>query len=1538
MTSSYTGLTTFAEEFSNQTTGTPSDDNGDSTLKPEVPENTATGVGAVEISFASVLTKAVDVQFTLSSEKTGFNETKEAKNVLVDKTKVRFDNVPAGDYILTATSDKFAVYTQNVDVENNTLSSLSITAGVVKVGGNAIKTGENTEKGTGSIGTMLIGDINNNGIIDDGDKELLISNIENKPESTETDLNGDNRTNLADLELFVDSYECGIITSSVEKCVIIGKNDVSLPGSYLAEGSVMPDAMLRGEGELKLEPENPDEPISEENPVAIAFKVDGSQEIGGMTLATGAGSEVEQGYIDVAYIDEETGKEKEMSVPVGNGSGDEEKEVHYLMNPADVPKESEPTAEIDKNGNIQLNLGRQIAVKKVTITVTSMANKGNIAAISEVKFLNDMENRIPEPDVEIPENLKPVAGDKKFSLTWDPCVNIMGYEVKIECDGKTEIIFADKNTVEVGTFNGKELKNFKTYKVSVQSVNGAWSSGYSEAKEVIPTTTKAPDTPDYVKASGDVGRLNVSWGDTKDAQWYNVFYRPTEQIAVEVEEEVEKEVTEINEETGESIVKTVIETITKTIYKDQEFKQFGGDIYGTSIVINQLENLKEYVVYVKAVNENGASGASNKAKGKTTSTELATMPVYNLINWDSKGKPGSSHIIDVRRYNGTIINGTEDTNTTAWATVDGNSNTYYEGPASNGGWGGPGDNGLTYTFDKEYSFNTIAFTTVTSGVDFTKFRWWDSKGGYYTIGSGYSYYANKKTDAKGRPYYVITLPETIKTNKFQMCIDDYWGSCTNIAEVYFYNDDNGIMDEIMGLYVDDLHTVLRDNVSQKDIDRLRTKIDLPDRFGNYNTINKESLLRELQTAEDILNAKNLSPVVAVHNEITTQDVSVNRGFGGLNAWQPLGVSAGSGEEITVYVGSSKKKTGASTDLSLVFTQYHSESAGVSTFTQKLNVGKNVITLPQGSLAEQENGGALYVQYSGSKTSNEKYSVRVTGATSIPNLDLYKITDENERTKRAVEFVKKLDEYVPTIEALHNEKHSGSKNTNINLDFDEQNCILGASDIMLDTMMYSLPAKQILAGMGSGTVEERAATLLKSLDAMEEMMHLFYQHKGLSNSATNAVDTIPTTHLNIRYQRMFAGAFMYASGNHIGIEWGSAPAMANSNSVVYDENGRYVSGSYFGWGIAHEIGHCINQGTYTVAEITNNYFAQLAQAQDTNEGMRFQYDNVFKKVTSGTKGNCSNIATQLAMYWQLHLAYDNGLNFKTYDNYNEQLANLFYARVDTYSRTPSKAPAPKKIALTLTDNTDQNLMRLACAAANKNVLEFFEHWGKTPNDDTIKYAEQFEKETRAIYFANDDSRIYALNGNGSTLGTKGNVKAVDNVLIEIGDAPNKVNLTFGSTGIAEEDILGYEIERCIITGGEVEVTPVGFSTTGTFTDTISTMNNRTVFYRITLIDQYLNRSETFETEQVKIEHDGSMDKSNWTISVEGFTENEEKIHATEESSSCQPVLTTPEMQAIDFDLKTSYMPHIEDETAEITISFNQVLTTTGLKYTAGEGKA
>ena len=171
-------------------------------------------------------------------------------------------------------------------------------------------------------------------------------------------------------------------------------------------------------------------------------------------------------------------------------------------------------------------------------------------------------------------------------------------------------------------------------------------------------------------------------------------------------------------------------------------------------------------------------------------------------------------------------------------------------------------------------------------------------------------------------------------------------------------------------------------------------------------------------------------------------------------------------------------------------------------------------------------------------------------------------------------------------------------------------IVNTTDIMLDQMMISIPASQVVAGTNGD-----ANKLASSLKAMDEMMTLFYQQKGLTNSfsekdkanKSHEKNSLPSQHLNIRYMKMFAGAFMYAAGNHIGIEWDETLGMVNASSVQADSNGKWEKGQYFGWGIAHEIGHNINQGKYAVAEVTNNYFSLIAQAQDTNDSVRFDYE-------------------------------------------------------------------------------------------------------------------------------------------------------------------------------------------------------------------------------------------------------------------------------------------------------------------------------------------
>lgn len=1439
----------------------------------------STGQVNVSISPALALERNVDFTATLMGNDGQILTQRLALGAGGETEEIFFSRLSDGYYSLKVSADGFADYEQVINVDKQA-AAVNLMTGFAD--------GIDYSRGA-HPGTLLIGDANNDGTVDDLDRKQLTDAIDRGTTGGVTDLNGDGSIDLVDLEYLAKGYNVSENTQATIETLIPSTVIEASAGSgtYVAGGSL--DSLFVRNGGVQLATTDGGI-ISAEDPVVLQFDVTDSgfaARADGIVIAVSEDNPVTRAEVFIDYIDE-YGMEYTQLALVENG-------VHHLLNDGSV------IVEQDERGNIRINLGAQIAVKRVTFKISGLRKESPIAEISYVEFVNGMENKISEPAADIPENLSATAGNKSFVLAWDPCVNITGYEVMIIQGEKSEVKKVKGCSLSVSSFSGKDLTNGIEYTVMVQSVNGTWKSGYCDPVTVIPKASSKPDRPDGLTASGAYRSIKASWKKAKEAERYNLYYK---------------------------------------LRSDAEYKKIG-NITATSYIISDLEDKSAYVLYVTAENEYGESAPSLTAAASTTDISAPVMPKYNLINTGEAGEKGQ-HIIAATQNYGSMMSSTLDESKTAWGTVDHDPNSYYLRKSwDDGGYNNIGSNGLFYEFDEEYTVQSLAlFEAVPTSPNlfYTKINYWDENGNKTSLGYNQVSTVRKK-DSEGRAYYLIKLPQKAQIKKIQIGLARYLASGNiNVSEVYFYRYDT-IEDDIANLYEDDLHLVLRPEVTHAVIDGLRTRLNTPDpTCGEYNP-DKERLETELKNAEDILNCEDLGDPVYIHNTISTSDA--NRGFSGLNAWQPVGVTAAAGDTVTVYVGHNTKTTGAATNLQLVATQYHAESSALAKTVATLKVGSNVIEIPKIWSIDEESGGALYVQYTGSNA-NDRYAVRVSGGIHVPVLDLYGVTDESEKLSRAEVYIEELQAYVAQMETLHSQYHENSSNPNVNMySYSAQNCIAGASDILLDNMLLSLPAKRILDGTGQGSTSDRAAQAVRSTNAMEDMLYLFYQHKGLNDNAEKETDRLPGRHLNIRYQRMFSGAFMYASGNHIGIEWGSVSGPLASGGVIFDESGRYINGRYFGWGIAHEIGHCINQGSYAVAEITNNYFAQLAQAKDTNAGMRFNYGNIYKKVTSGSTGQSSNLATQLGLYWQLHLAYDNDYNYKTYDSRTEQLANLFYARMDSYSRNTSLAPAPGGIQLTLGGGSDQNLMRLACAAAEKDILEFFERWGKIPDSTTIQYASQFAKEERAIYYADDDSRVFRMERPyGGYLGTGGYVQAVgsDTSASVSWSNPNQVNFNLSYENIPDEEVLGYEIVRCTISGGQVNKEVVGFTTDSAYTDYAAGLNNRVVTYEVTVVDRYLYRSAPKTLEPIKIQDDGSLDKTWWTISSTGLTASNTPYEGTgDDDMPCAPKADDPILLAADGNSGTEYTGVISAN-AEIAISFNKAETISGFRYAAGSGGA
>ena len=1371
------------------------------------------------------------------------------------QAKVRFGQLPDGVYTLTVSGDGFAAYTQTLTLEG-LLYSLQLSAG---------RLAADTYNDAAHPGLLLIGDVNGDGGVDQSDVDEMIEALESEtPDVSTYDLDGSGEVDLLDLQMLADSLEeTEPVYSTVTVRIPETLTAVALEDeNTVATGSL--EGLLTGEGAVTLATAS-EAPISEDNPVNVSFQFgqaeDDAVEMGGLVVQTpaGSGNEITQAMVTVELADGST-----MEIPVGAVSR----------------ARASGGATVQADGSIVVDFGGQIAVKKVTIKITATANSTSLAEITQVEFLNDMASRIPEPEMDIPENLKAEVTTQSFTLSWDPAVNVTGYEVRISFNGETETLRTSSTSLTVNTFKGSKLQNGETYTVQVQSLNGEWRSGYCDAISVVPKADKVPDAPDGLVLTGLFQRLEAKWTRAKNAESYNLYYRKagdTDYIKVE-------------------------------------------NITSTSYTIQGLDNNTRYEVYVTGVNYLGEGAGSLVSAATTANVNPVKMPAYGLINTTNTPGTVTDHIVSVTHNAGYMKDSPLDSGNTAWGVVDGDFASWYGLDDWDDGATYPDNGGVRVTFDDTYHIGSISLAQAEDRGTYGVVRVYaqDEAGKEYQL-SNVSIV--KHSDGNGRIYYTIKIAGGVNTNYLRVCLGySYWNSPVSIAEMRFYAYDS-LEDDILALYADDLHMTLGEDVDASTIQALRDRLNTPDEVSGELHPDYATLQRELDNAQDLLET-TYQDTVSIHTQISTKkDGSI--GFTGLNDWQPLGVSAYAGEEIVIYVGGSTGKTGDTAPIQLIASQYNAEYGQVVSKPIALKIGRNEIMVPELVSFDAEHGGALYVQYTGTDA-NARYSVRVSGGVEIPRLDLYGVEDPGVRLALVTDYVQALETYAQNLEATHAQLHEGH-------DYNPQECILNTTDVQLDLMMYSVPVTQLLAGL-SGSTQEKAAQLLDSLDAMDQMMILFYQHKGLTNlEGAGSANALPSQHLNIRYMRMFSGAFMYAAGNHIGIGWDSVVGLAQGEPVVLNEDGSYASGNFFGWGIAHEIGHNINQSSYAVAEVTNNYFSQISQAA---EGVRFGYEAVYDKVTSGTVGASSDVFTQLAMYWQLHLAYDTGYEYEIYDSYEQLISSRFFARVDTYARTPKAAPAPGGVALTLGGDANQNFMRLSAAAAEKDLTEFFTRWGLIPDEVTAAYLAQFEPEARAIYYINDDARTYGFNHDSGTtiLGqsvlTDGTTAQVDAV------TPNQVNLKL-EANVDADLLLGYEIARITYENGQAVTQVVGFTTGDSYTDTVTTINNRTVTYQITAIDQFLNRSESIILPAVKISHDGSHDKSMWTVTT-NMTSHEDTTPDAGDHDPCAPEQESAIVSVIDNDKGTTYTGTVAEGEAVVTLDFHKTLAATGFKYTLTSG--
>ena len=1552
-------------------------------------------------------TIGTDINYKLKSlDSKRSNLASDAKEL--DFYHLTFENLPLGVYSLEISGDGYeTVNTGNIEIEN---ISKRVKLGTSEK--TIVLDDKNTEDKSDDVieyypGVFLAGDVNSDSVVDEADYEAMKNEIKSKSSNSKFDLNRDGKVDITDLTYVHQNM--GKAKGSIE---ILDTDLILKPESIIVEardnakvvdGDINNIVKDNGLG-VKLAPKN-DAEISESNPIELSINLgdktrttstaekitieapkDTSPSKGSINIP-GAGEfkfdesntriieTVTRNGQSVDVIEIDLGKQvavSEITIKVTGGRGNKKlaeiSKVNFLNNVyKEIPKPKMNIPVINNFtsstavGNEAMTLGwnHETNVSGYEIKVEKLKENGTVESTSTYKT-SENSLRIEKVDgyATYRVSIQSLSGDEWKS----------GY--KDEQDGY--------NASAIGTTNLENNSNDKdgipdnadtNYNPQAwDSISGKLSPNASGADgnkfgadslielQVIPET--APEGPEGIQIEGAYKGLNVSWKSHKKAKDYDLYYRKVGTGEWKKANDP-NDPKYVDSDTTNDIPDGVADLTPDQKTDHDEL------IRNTKYTITGLEDKATYEIKMTATNHHGTGALSQTYIGSTISLEPPKTTNYKLINLPKGESELTEHIEKVEYPIGTTDNEysvVDNDYSTAWTHNDWDTSIY-------------GKSGPIVTFDKEYTMNTI---NVITRLDMRSLTYAANIGVWNENTSTWEYKDAKVSLSNNDQVVTLTLDEPITTKKVQVNLSVYKGSASGkvtASEIKFYEYDS-LEKDVDNLFEDDLKLTIKSDVDQPKIDALKNRAEAADPNTNEYHPKQSTILEDIQRAQDLLDDKKLT------DKILTLDPTIrNAGktIGQANSWQALGVAVKPGDKVNIYIGSNRKDT----TFNLAITQHNGESGTyITNYNQKLKVGKNEITIPDSPFnMDYEKGGNLYLNFNSGYNDTQQVQVRVSGGTDIPHLNVNNMMDDTSKADevkaKIKTYISDLKTYVNGVEAKYPSTVTPDDRANNIYTYDEQTSILNSTEIEGDRITLSLPATQVLKGIETGIESDEDAQvdrLYEALLAWEQLMKVSYAQQGLieapidfdgngkiDNTAQDILggknenqffndNRAPLNRINIKYQRMFTGAFMYASGHHVGIGYDSVPEMMTGVPFKFNSNGELesIDGNLYGWGINHEVGHVHDQAGLTYAETTNNILALITQTFNDVSASRIEnsdlYKKVYDKVTSNSEGLASNVFVRLAMFWQLHLAYDNDNTYKMLDiNTDNNLENdTFYAKL--YRTTREKGIAPKEAGH---DQTAQTFIIRSSDAVKKDLREFFAKWGLVASPKTNEYLDSkgYEKETKAIYYLNDEARRQRLNNVGSiaddtkVIGVfEDSIK--DNKYLNQKEVPLRLSVDKDN-----DKILGYEIIRKEATATGFKEVPVGFverdksNQVTEYIDVIDTVNNRVFEYKVKAYDYNLNVTDEVNVGTIKVNHDGSIAKSNWAFD----TNTRSADDVADENTGHGQVIDGSINKINDNDKDTVYEAskaigqngQVLGGDPYVTVDMGDTKQVVGLKYTPGE---
>lgn len=851
---------------------------------------------------------------------------------------------------------------------------------------------------------------------------------------------------------------------------------------------------------------------------------------------------------------------------------------------------------------------------------------------------------------------------------------------------------------------------------------------------------------------------------------------------------------------------------TKANASTSDYTRFGGTLTTTGTTLTGLQNGVTYYLYIVAGNDLGRSGPSRISTGTPQAVVYerpAGIPTQGVLDWRDFA---SIRLAAPSNYDRNSY--TSDKPFTPQNMADGDYRTHWT--------------------VRDWWSNEHVIVTFKEPQDLSAAIWVPRLDGTYTRNlRAYSVQVWYEGDNLSGPGRLVTpgednggtggdvhtwpairgnvaetkfavMPFTPQRRVVQVSVAAEQAGYTNVSlsELMFlkYDESRCLPDDIAALFSDELCTALAAGVTADRIAQLRQRLNSDER--NYY-MDLAAMADELELAQTLLTpglASNGVVINGIRSISGSRDSEAHKQGG--SDLQPLGVAAAAGQEITVYASGIP----AGQTLTVYASQFNAEANTWLSSMGALQNGRNVLTVPKIGSQNTGRGGSLYFTYSGS--SPESIRLHVRRAEDIPVLDLsgWNATTPADRTA--------IDAYIQELNAYMAAHPMGSPTT------DWRN----VTEIATPSVLLSLPAAAVSGGLMGG-----ADQLDNSVQAWEQIMSICRTVQGITGTME--------TRQNIRCMQMFTGAFMYAAGSHVGIGYNSCAGMVGGAPVRQLADNAQAN-NLFGWGIAHEIGH--NMDKLGKAEITNNIYALAVQTYDGKSNTlpsrlekSGKYAAIFNKTAQARPGASGDVFVQLGMYWQLHLAYDNADNpLDFYSRFFSAWKNgTYFNGATTYD---------DKVALT------------ASAVVGYNLTDFFTHWGMTLSGAVVEKLATYNRETRAIWYLNDESRRDRLGNVSQAIGTV--------AVTAVKDGDTKVNLTI-TPSITQGKVQGYEIFR--------NNDPIAFvSANGTsavsFTDEIGSGNNRTYIYTVKAYDTLGNFVYEHKSPEISISYDLLVDSSAYQL--------------------------------------------------------------------------